>query len=99
MCFKAHYSLTKSVNWLGIGTDNLIAVKTDSYGCMIPEELNKAIENVIKEGRKPFFVNATAGTTVLGAFDDFEKIAHVCNKHNIWMHVDVCNLVIVCVPK
>lgn len=56
---------------------------------MIPEELNKSIENVIKEGRQPFFVNSTAGTTVLGAFDDFEKIANVCNKHNVWMHVDV----------
>lgn len=86
---KAHYSLTKIVNWLGIGTDNLVIVKTDPYGRMIPEELNKSIENVIKEGRQPFFVNSTAGTTVLGAFDDFEKIANVCNKHNVWMHVDV----------
>lgn len=64
-------------------------MKTDYYGRMIPEELNKSIEKVIQEGRQPFFVNSTAGTTVLGAFDDFEKIAEVCNRHNVWMHVDV----------
>jgi len=41
---------------------------------MIPEELEKKIEEAIKEGKKPFFVNATAGTTVKGAFDPFEAI-------------------------
>lgn len=28
------------------------------------------------------------GTTVLGAFDPLEKIADLCEKHKIWMHVD-----------
>jgi glutamate/tyrosine decarboxylase-like PLP-dependent enzyme len=34
-------------------------------------------------------VNATAGTTVLGAIDDLEAVAEVCKKHGVWMHVDV----------
>ena len=33
-------------------------------------------------------VSATAGTTVLGAFDPLEKIADLCQKYNLWMHVD-----------
>ena len=37
---------------------------------------------------QPFLVGATAGTTVLGAFDDFHGIADVCEKHGLWMHVD-----------
>lgn len=28
------------------------------------------------------------GTTVLGAFDPLEKIADLCEKYKIWMHVD-----------
>lgn len=28
------------------------------------------------------------GTTVLGAFDPLEKIADLCEKYNLWMHVD-----------
>lgn len=39
--------------------------------------------------RLPIMVNATAGTTVRGAFDDLDKIADVCERFNIWMHVDV----------
>ena len=37
----------------------------------------------------PLFVTATAGTTVLGAFDPFHDIADICKKHGLWMHVDV----------
>lgn len=34
-------------------------------------------------------VNATSGTTVLGAFDPIEEIADICEKYKIWLHVDV----------
>ena len=33
-------------------------------------------------------VNATAGTTVLGAFDPIDAIADVCDDHLLWLHVD-----------
>ncbi|XP_055607467.1 acidic amino acid decarboxylase GADL1 [Uranotaenia lowii] len=86
----AHYSIKKAVHWLGIGMNNLVLVKTDPKGRMIPEELERSINMVLESGKKPFFVNATAGTTVLGAFDPFHEIADVCNKHDLWMHVDSC---------
>ena len=56
---------------------------------MKPEKLEEMIMKHKSEGRKPFFVNCTAGTTVMGAFDPLHQIADVCQKHNIWMHVDV----------
>ncbi|XP_058453024.1 acidic amino acid decarboxylase GADL1-like isoform X2 [Malaya genurostris] len=87
---EAHYSIKKAVNWLGIGIDNLVLVPTDARGKMIPEELEKSIQTVLGSGRKPFFVNATGGTTVLGAFDPFNAIAAICQKYKLWMHVDCC---------
>ncbi|XP_312520.5 cysteine sulfinic acid decarboxylase [Anopheles gambiae] len=86
----AHYSITKGVHWLGIGLNNLVKVKSDRRGCMIPEQLEQAIQSVFDSGRKPFFVNATAGTTVLGAFDDFNRIADVCQRYGVWLHIDAC---------
>lgn len=72
-----------------MGTDNLIKVKADSNGRMIPSDLEKKIDEVKKEGKIPFFVNATSGTTVLGAFDPIDEIAEICKKHDLWLHVDV----------
>lgn len=56
---------------------------------MLASDLEKQIGIVLKDNRLPYFVNATAGTTVLGAFDNLDEIADVCEKYNIWLHVDV----------
>lgn len=76
---------------MGIGTDNLIKIKTDQNGKMCTADLESKIIASKEEGKYPFFVNATAGTTVLGAIDPLNEIADVCQKHNIWFHVDVCS--------
>ena len=83
-----HYSMVKSANQLGIGTNNIIKVDVDSSGRMIPAALDQAIQISMHNGSKPFFVGATAGTTVRGCFDPIEEISIVCKKYNIWLHVD-----------
>lgn len=57
---------------------------------MLSSDLENKIKLAISEGKKPFFVNATAGTTVLGSFDNFNEVADICEKYQIWMHVDAC---------
>lgn len=86
---ESHYSIKKGANWLGIGTNNYITVKTNCKGQMLIEDLEEKIQKAFEENKKPFFVNATAGSTVLGAFDDLTKIANICEKYNLWLHVDV----------
>ena len=56
---------------------------------MIPEELEKLVVFHKSQGHLPFFVNATTGTTVYGAFDPIPEIADICEKHHIWLHIDV----------
>lgn len=87
---EAHYSIKKATHWIGLGLDNLILVNTNERGQMDPEALEMAIIAARGRGTVPFFVNATAGTTVLGAFDDFEEIAKVCRRQHVWLHVDAC---------
>lgn len=77
---------------MGLGTDNLILVKTDETGRMIPTELEREIRKAIEAGQTPFFVGATAGTTVLGSFDPIEELADICSQHGLWLHVDVGTL-------
>ncbi|GCC31597.1 hypothetical protein chiPu_0010057 [Chiloscyllium punctatum] len=85
---ESHYSVKKAAAFLGIGTRNVYMVKADKRGKMIPEELEKDIQKAKKEGALPFIVVATAGTTVLGAFDPLSEIADICEAHGIWFHVD-----------
>jgi len=83
-----HYSLEKAAQMLGIGSDNVIPVPIDAQGRLIPPELEKLVQKAKDDGKTPFYVNATAGTTVLGSFDPFKEISTVCKKHNLWLHVD-----------
>ncbi|XP_065343083.1 cysteine sulfinic acid decarboxylase-like [Cloeon dipterum] len=86
----AHYSTLKGAHWLGIGTRNVVKVKTDAAGCMDPKHLEQCIIKATREKKKPFAVVATAGTTVLGSFDPLNPLADICQKHGLWLHVDAC---------
>ena len=85
----SHYSITKNAMFGGIGINQIRKIDVDEFGKMIPESLHQQIKIDIEEGLHPFFVNATAGTTVLGAFDDIRAIHEVTkNFKNLWLHVD-----------
>lgn len=84
----SHYSVTKAAIICGLGAANVCKIRTDVGGRMVLSDLKSAICKAQSEGKTPFFVNATAGTTVRGAFDPLEEIADVCANHNLWMHVD-----------
>lgn len=86
---QSHYSLKIACAVTGIGTENLINVEADEFGRMCPEALDKKIAEQKSQGRIPIMVNATSGTTVFGAFDPIDKLAAVCKKHDVWLHVDV----------
>ncbi|KAG2468139.1 GADL1 decarboxylase, partial [Polypterus senegalus] len=85
---ECHYSVKKSACFLGIGLENVLLVDVDDRGIMIVEDLVKKIEKAKSEGIFPFMVSATSGSTVFGAFDPLDEIADVCQKYQLWFHVD-----------
>lgn len=86
---ESHYSNAKNASFAGIGRDNVRYIAADpKTGQMLPEKLKEQIKLDIASGLKPFYVNATAGTTVLGAYDPISAIADVCEAYDIWLHVD-----------
>ncbi|MGC1473666.1 MAG: aminotransferase class V-fold PLP-dependent enzyme [Psychroserpens sp.] len=84
----SHYSIAKNASFVGVGRDQVRAIKTNDKGEMLAKDLENQITKDLELGCQPFFVNATAGTTVLGAFDNVEQISKVCKKHKIWLHLD-----------
>ena len=86
---ESHYSIGKNAAMIGIGRDAVRYIDCDDQGRMQADALRSAIQNDINEGLCPFFVNATAGTTVLGAFDPIDDIANVLKEYpDIWLHID-----------
>ena len=85
---EAHYSNEKNASFAGIGQNNIRHIQVDSKGKMVPEKLEEQIIEDLSKGFIPIYVNATAGTTVLGAFDPIDKIADITEKYKIWLHVD-----------
>lgn len=61
----------------------------DSEERLTGADLRKTIDNLNFHQRKRLFaVVATGGTTNAGIIDDLEGIADICEKENIWFHVD-----------
>jgi glutamate/tyrosine decarboxylase-like PLP-dependent enzyme len=50
--------------------------------------LRSAIDKDRREGRRPFCVVASAGTTNTGAVDPLEEIAAICHAGDLWLHID-----------
>lgn len=85
---QAHYSIEKAALVMGFGRDAVVSIAIDSNGAMRSEVLKEAIEIFSASGGVPLAVVATSGTTVLGAFDPLKDIAEICEKANLWLHVD-----------
>ncbi len=85
---EIHYSVTRAVELLGIGSDNLRAIALDGLRRMRPDALAEAIDRDVGEGVIPIAVVATAGTTLTGAIDQLDPIADVCERRGLWLHVD-----------
>ncbi|ABK43682.1 sulfinoalanine decarboxylase [Magnetococcus marinus MC-1] len=85
---QAHYSFQRGAMVLGMGLDNLVKVASDPQGRMQPAALEAAILHAKAAGKQPFMVAATAGTTVLGAFDPLPQLHAIARQHGLWFHVD-----------
>jgi glutamate/tyrosine decarboxylase-like PLP-dependent enzyme len=85
---EAHYSISKNASFMGTGRDNVRHIESDEKGRMTPQALEQQIKEDLADDFAPFFVNTTAGTTVLGAFDPIDAISDICKKYNLWLHVD-----------
>lgn len=97
-CFaseNAHYSLLKSIEAVGIGSNHLIRVKAGQDHSMDIDNLRKRLTEVVENGGIPVYIVATTGATDSFAIDDIKEIKEVTatieNRYNlkpIHIHAD-----------
>lgn len=85
---QSHYSIQKNAGIIGCGRDNVRIIPSDNAGKMRVDILRTQITEDRQQGCVPYLINATAGTTVLGAIDPIADIVDVAREHNVWCHVD-----------
>lgn len=85
---QAHSSIEKGVITLGLGQRGLRKIPTDSEFRMDAKALAAAIEEDKRDGFIPFCVVATVGTTSTSSIDPVPEIVPICERHQMWLHVD-----------
>jgi aromatic-L-amino-acid decarboxylase len=85
---QAHSSIEKAVKIAGLGRKNLRLLDVDETFALRPDTLAEAIDSDRRDGKIPFFVSATIGTTSSNAIDPVQAIGKICHEAGVWLHVD-----------
>lgn len=85
---QTHNSIDKAVILLGLGQKSLVKLATNERFEMDTEKLREAIQDDKSAGHLPFCVIPTIGTTSSSSVDNVERVADICERNNLWLHVD-----------
>jgi glutamate/tyrosine decarboxylase-like PLP-dependent enzyme len=85
---EIHSSIRKAVQLLGLGDESIRRIPVDDGFRIDLAALLSSIAADRKAGRQPFCVVGAAGTVNTGAFDDLEALADICQREDLWLHVD-----------
>jgi aromatic-L-amino-acid/L-tryptophan decarboxylase len=85
---ETHSCIQKAVEILGLGGDAVRKISVNERYEINVSELISAIEKDIADGYHPFCVVGTAGTVNTGAIDPLEELLEICQRYNLWFHVD-----------
>lgn len=85
---QTHSSVSKGLRLIGFRHDQIIKIPTDDDFKMRTDLLEEHIQKDIAEGKKPFVVIGTLGTTNTGTIDPLSEIGDICKKYDLWFHID-----------
>jgi len=85
---QTHSSIERAVRALGFRSEQLAIIASDASYRMDLRALAERIARDRADGRRPFCVVGTAGTTNTGAIDALDELAGLCQREDLWFHVD-----------
>ncbi len=79
---QAHYVQQNATDWLGLGMDNIVQVRTDTRtNQMDLAHLEAILLELTSQGIPVAVVVCTMGTTDAGAFDPIGKVREILDRH------------------
>jgi len=85
---QGHLSLEKAARSFGILREHIRTIDVDDHYRMIPDLLDRQLQQDQRSGLVPVCVCASAGTANTGAVDPLNEIADICHQRGIWLHID-----------
>lgn len=85
---EVHSCNQKAVELLGIGSKYLRKIPVNEDYTINVDALKQAIAEDRAAGYRPICIIGSAGTVNTGAIDDLSALAEICEKEDLWFHVD-----------
>jgi aromatic-L-amino-acid decarboxylase len=85
---QIHHSVVKAAILAGFPETNIREVPSDERFRIRTDRLLQMLQEDRKDGKIPFLLAASAGTTNTGAVDDLESMAAIAASEGLWLHVD-----------
>ena len=85
---QAHSSNIKAIRVIGFKEEQVKIIPTDLEFKFSINKLKNEIARDRLKGKKPFCIIASAGTTNTGTVDPLDTLADICEKENLWFHID-----------
>lgn len=85
---QVHHCVHKAIRIGGMAEAVVRIIPMDQRFRMDADALAAQVEADVAAGLQPFLAVASAGTTDTGAMDPFDRIADICQEHDIWFHID-----------
>jgi aromatic-L-amino-acid/L-tryptophan decarboxylase len=85
---EVHSCNQKAVEVLGMGSSSLRQIPVNPDYTIDLVALERAIADDRAAGHHPIGVIGTAGTVNTGAIDDLNALADLCEREQLWFHVD-----------
>ena len=87
----AHYCIARAAGILGLGTKHVVKVSLDERRRMDVRVLDATLTDLKAKGHPIIAIVACACSTPIGAFDPLHAVADVCERHQVWLHVDAAH--------
>ena len=84
----AHYSVSRAVGIMGLGTDAVIKIACDENGAIKIDALKQAHQHCVENKQMVMAVVTNAGCTSTGSVDPLLSVGEYCQTEQLWFHVD-----------